>query len=96
MNQGVDMAGHSIGKPSNFTVGCALNMGADDIDREIRILKKKLEAGADFALGQAIFEPGRIQRFHERFLQLGGQTLRTACADGDHALAQPASGSFFA
>ncbi len=73
MNQGVDMAGHSIGKPSNFTVGCALNMGADDIDREIRILKKKLEAGADFALGQAIFEPGRIQRFHERFLELEGR-----------------------
>jgi len=75
MNQGVDMAGHSIGKPSNFTVGCALNMGADDIDREIRILKKKLEAGADFALGQAIFEPGRIQRFHERFLELERRPL---------------------
>ena len=72
MNQGVDMAGHSIGKPSNFTVGCALNMGADDIDREIKILQKKLEAGADFALGQAIFKPQRIQRFHERFLQLTG------------------------
>ena len=38
MNQGVDMAGHSIGMPSSFTVGCALNMGADDIDREIRAL----------------------------------------------------------
>ena len=73
MNQGVDMAGHSIGKPSNFTVGCALNMGADDIDREIRILRKKQEAGADFALGQAIFEPQRIQRFHERFLELEGR-----------------------
>ena len=73
MNQGVDMAGHSIGKPSNFTVGCALNMGADDIDREIRILKKKLDAGADFALEQAIFEPGRIQRFHERFIALTGR-----------------------
>ena len=70
MNEGVDMAGHSIGTPSSFTVGCALNMGAEDIDREIRILIKKLAAGADFALGQAIFEPERILRFHRRYEEL--------------------------
>ena len=75
MNQGRDMAGHSIGKPSSFTVGCALNMAADDIDREIRILKKKIAAGADFALGQAIFEPERIQRFHQRYTELEGRRL---------------------
>jgi len=73
MNQGEDMAGNSIGKPTNFTVGCALNMAADDIDREIRVLKKKLESGADFALGQAIFEPERIQRFHERYEEVEGK-----------------------
>ena len=72
MNKGVDMAGHSIGVPSSFTVGCALNMGADDIDREVRVLRKKLKAGADFALGQAIFEPERIQRFHQRYEELTG------------------------
>jgi len=73
MNQGEDMAGNSIGKPTNFTVGCALNMAADDIDREIRVLKKKLASGADFALGQAIFEPERIQRFHERYEEVEGK-----------------------
>ena len=72
MNKGVDMAGHSIGKPSSFTVGCALNMGADDIDREVRVLRKKLDAGADFALGQAVFEPERIRRFHQRYEALSG------------------------
>ena len=72
MNQGVDMAGHSIGMPSSFTVGCALNMGAEDLDREIRILQKKMGAGADFALGQAIFEPERILRFHQRYEALTG------------------------
>ena len=72
MNQGVDMAGHSIGKPSSFTVGCALNMGADDIDREARVLQTKLKAGADFALGQAIFDPDRVRRFHQRYEELTG------------------------
>ena len=75
MNRGVDMAGHSIGKPSSFTVGCALNMAADDIDREIRFLRKKMAAGADFALGQAIFDPQRILRFHDRYAELVGQPL---------------------
>lgn len=73
MNQGQDMAGNSIGKPTNFTVACALNMAADDIDREIRVLKKKLASGADFALGQAIFDPDRIRRFHERYEELEGK-----------------------
>ncbi len=75
MNHGLDMAGNSIGKPSSFTVGCALNMGAEDLDREIRILKKKLTAGADFALSQAIFEPERIQRFHQRYQELTGENF---------------------
>lgn len=73
MNRGVDMAGHSIGKPSSFTVGCALNMAADDIDREIRVLRNKMAAGADFALGQAIFDPRRIHRFHDRYAELAGE-----------------------
>ena len=72
MNRGVDMGGHSIGLPSSFTVGCALNMGADDIDREIRVLRKKIEAGADFALGQAVFEPERVCRFQQRYKTLTG------------------------
>ena len=75
MNRGVDMAGASIGKPSDFTVGCALNMGADDIDREIRVLKRKLDAGVDFALGQAIFEPERVDRFHRRYREMVGEAL---------------------
>jgi len=73
MNQGLDMAGNSIDMPSSFTVGCALNMAADDLDREIRVLRRKLSAGADFALGQALFEPSRIQQFHQRYAELTGE-----------------------
>lgn len=75
MNHGVDQAGNSIGAPATFTVGCALNMGADDLDHEIKVLGNKLEAGADFALGQAIFEPERIERFLRRYEQITGKTF---------------------
>src|SRR5690606_7677720 len=75
MNRGVDQAGNSIGAPATFTVGCALNMGADDLDHEIKVLGNKLEAGADFALGQAVFEPERIEHFLRRYEEITGETF---------------------
>ena len=67
MNHGEDIGGNSIGGATSFTVGCALNMFADDLDRELRVLDKKLQAGADFALGQAVFRPELIERFHTAY-----------------------------
>jgi homocysteine S-methyltransferase len=75
MNTGADLAGNSIGQPTVFTVGCALNMCADDLDREIRVLLKKVEAGADFALGQAVFDPRAIERFQQRYEDLTGEAF---------------------
>lgn len=75
MNRGVDQAGNSIGAPASFTVGCALNMGADNLDHEIKILGAKLAAGADFALGQPVYEPWRIERFLTRYEQVTGRVF---------------------
>jgi len=72
LNNGRDMAGNSIGVPTNFNVGCALNMAADNLDREIKVLLSKLEGGADFALGQAVFDPPRIQNFLTRYKEITG------------------------
>jgi homocysteine S-methyltransferase len=76
MNHGVDQAGNSIGQPTSFNVGCALNMFAQDLDHEIGVLRKKMEAGADFALGQAVFEPRLIEDFYRRYEALYGEPLR--------------------
>ena len=76
LNRGMDQAGHSIGQPTSFTVGCALNMSAANPEREIRVLQRKLQGGASFALGQAIFEPQRLAAFHRRYQELAGEPLR--------------------
>ena len=76
LNHGTDQAGNSIGQPTTFTVGCALNMFAADIDREIATLQKKLENGADFALGQGVFEPHRIEIFLKRYEEIAGEPLK--------------------
>ncbi len=76
MNHGVDQAGNSIGGATSFTVGCALNLGAENLDKEIDVLRKKLAAGADFALVQPVFEPHLAEAFLRRWEELEGSALR--------------------
>jgi homocysteine S-methyltransferase len=66
-NQGIDHAGASIGAPCSFTAGVACDLGARDLAREIKTLRKKVEAGADFALTQPIFDPAAARQFLSRY-----------------------------
>lgn len=67
LNAGTDQAGNSIGQPTSFLVGCALNLNARDLDREVRLLRKKIDNGADFALTQPIFDPAILERFQAAY-----------------------------
>jgi len=62
-NQGVDQSGSDIGQPTNFYVGCALNLAAPDLAREMDILKRKIHSGADFIITQPIYEAALIPNF---------------------------------
>ncbi|MGD8603947.1 MAG: bifunctional homocysteine S-methyltransferase/methylenetetrahydrofolate reductase [Anaerolineales bacterium] len=62
-NTGVDHAGADIGEATSFFIGTALNLGAKDVGREIRLLRKKMTAGADFALTQPVYEARTVERF---------------------------------
>ena len=54
-NAGVDHSGTSIGQPTNFFVGAALNLCPPDPDHEIKNLRRKVRAGADFYITQPIY-----------------------------------------
>ncbi len=56
-NAGVDHSGTSIGQPTNFFVGAALNLCPQDVETEIKNLHRKVKAGADFFLTQPIYRP---------------------------------------
>jgi methionine synthase I (cobalamin-dependent)/5,10-methylenetetrahydrofolate reductase len=71
-NRGTDGAGASIGRPCSFTVGVALDPGTPDVDREVKTLHKKIEAGADFALTQPVFDPTVLRTFLKRYEGLHG------------------------
>ncbi len=62
-NQGIDQAGSDIGQPTNFYVGCALNLAAPDPTREMAILKRKVHNGADFIITQPIYDAALISGF---------------------------------
>ena len=56
-NLGLDHAGVDIGQPTSFLVGGALNLCPPDPEREIKNLRRKIEAGVDFLLTQPVFNP---------------------------------------
>jgi homocysteine S-methyltransferase len=66
-NAGVDRAGADIGQPTSFFVGCAVNLASPQVDKEITTLRKKIEAGADFALTQPVYDAALARQFLRRY-----------------------------
>ncbi|MGI8552999.1 MAG: bifunctional homocysteine S-methyltransferase/methylenetetrahydrofolate reductase [Dehalococcoidia bacterium] len=66
LNQGLDWAGNSIGRPTNFLVACALNPMAEDLDLELERYRQKVEAGADVAITQPLYSMEQLDRFLTR------------------------------
>lgn len=56
-NQGMDKAGQSIDQPTSFVVGCALSLTPKNIEAELKLLRKKVVHGANFAITQPVFDP---------------------------------------
>jgi len=66
LNAGTDLGGNSIGEPTRFVIGCAVNPTADNLDQELERFQKKLEAGAEFAMTQPLYELETLVQFLER------------------------------
>ncbi|MCD6355710.1 MAG: methylenetetrahydrofolate reductase, partial [Anaerolineaceae bacterium] len=61
-NAGLDHSGTDIGQPTNFFAGSALNLTAPDLQREIRILRRKIKNGADFLLTQPVYSTKPLEK----------------------------------
>jgi homocysteine S-methyltransferase len=71
LNAGEDFNGRAIDAPTSFVVGVALNPTADDLELELERFRRKLDAGASFAMTQILFDLSYLDRFLER---LGGSS----------------------
>jgi homocysteine S-methyltransferase len=66
LNRGLDPGGNSIGNPTRFTIGVGVNPGAVDLEHELRRFYWKVEAGAEYAITQPIFDVRQLFAFLER------------------------------
>lgn len=78
-NVGVDHSGTSIGQPTNFFVGAALNLCPPDVETEIKNLRRKVNAGADFFLTQPIYRaedgPKLLEAYEAKYGKLNKPVL---------------------
>ncbi|GMV37102.1 MAG: hypothetical protein AMXMBFR61_16100 [Fimbriimonadales bacterium] len=71
MNEGVDMAGNSIGVLTNFTIAVAFDPLASDMGLETERLHRKADAGAHAAYTQPLFDPDVAERAVEACARAG-------------------------
>jgi homocysteine S-methyltransferase len=71
LNHGEDFRGRAIDAPTQFFIGVAVNPTADNLDVELDRFARKVEAGAQFAMTQVLFDIAYLDAFLER---LGGDS----------------------
>jgi len=71
LNSGTDLAGNELNKATNFSIGVAVNPMADDLDKEISRLERKVAAGAHFAQTQPIYHPDVVYRLLQKTGHVG-------------------------
>jgi len=63
LNRGLDPGGSAIGEATSFVVGVGVNPGATDFEHEMRRFYWKVEAGAEYAITQPVFDLRQLERF---------------------------------
>lgn len=66
LNRGLDPGGNVLGEPTSFVIGVGVNPGAEDFEHEMRRFYWKVDAGAEYAITQPVFDLRQLERFVER------------------------------
>ncbi|MGA7905828.1 MAG: bifunctional homocysteine S-methyltransferase/methylenetetrahydrofolate reductase [Candidatus Sulfotelmatobacter sp.] len=66
LNRGLDLGGNPIGAGTGFVIGVGANPGLTDLDEEIRRFEYKVEAGAEYAVTQPVFDIRLLENFLRR------------------------------
>jgi len=63
LNQGMDIGGNPINPPCGILIGVGVNPCALDMKNEIERYRRKIEAGAEYAITQPVFDAEALFRF---------------------------------
>jgi homocysteine S-methyltransferase len=70
LNHGLDPSGNSIGRPTAFAIGVGVNPAAIDPAQELRRFQWKVDAGAEFAITQPVFDIEQLEQFLDRITHI--------------------------
>jgi homocysteine S-methyltransferase len=63
LNRGLDLGGNPMGSATAFVIGVGANPGVPNIDEEVRRFTYKVEAGAEYAVTQPVFDLALLEQF---------------------------------
>jgi methionine synthase I (cobalamin-dependent)/5,10-methylenetetrahydrofolate reductase len=66
LNRGLDVGANPLGVQTAYLVGASINPSALNLEEELRRFQSKVQAGADFAVTQPIFQVEQLAKFLER------------------------------
>ncbi len=66
LNRGLDIGGNPLGAGTSFVIGVGANPGVPNIDEEVRRFEFKVEAGAEYAVTQPVFDLSLLENFLRR------------------------------
>src|SRR5262249_40127776 len=66
LNRGLDIGGNPTGASTKFVIAVGANPGSPNIDEEIRRFEYKVEAGAELAVTQPVFDLRLLEEFLRR------------------------------
>ncbi len=69
LNNGIDIGGNPIDPPCGILIGVGVNPCAVEMERELERYRRKIEAGAEYAITQPVFDPEALFRFFDRISQ---------------------------
>lgn len=63
LNRGLDPGNNPIGEPTRFVIGVGVNPAAIDSAHELKRFHWKVDAGAEYAITQPVFDPAQLEVF---------------------------------
>ena len=87
MNSGIDYKGLKLQNPTSFCIGATIDL-TRSMDRQVELTRKKVEAGAQFFLLQALFSPEGLAEFLKRYSDRYGEELPALICCGVQVLVE--------
>ncbi|MGH9567824.1 MAG: methylenetetrahydrofolate reductase, partial [Candidatus Angelobacter sp.] len=69
LNRGQDIGGNPLGMGTGFVIGVGANPGVQNLDEEVKRFEYKVQAGAEYAVTQPVFDLCLLENFLKRIEQ---------------------------